>query len=199
MGSLMSEADDETLGQGLLYEDFLSLRWHTMDERALTLATPGLNENNEEVLRFIGILDEYPSEFGDEHEPISQDLARLESKLNLLLGLVGQLVAVHFPQPPARAVKLSPAGVEWLGEETMLPQGETGVVEIYLNGLCPRPLKCPGRIERVELADGGGYHTVASFTALSASVREHLEKMIFRHHRRSVAMARRRTIQSPII
>lgn len=186
----MSEADSGSLGHGLLYEDILPLQWHDLQEGSALLEVPRLNESNEEVLRFIGALDEYPSEAGDEHEPLTQDLARVETKLNLLLGLVGQLVAVHFPLPPLKTVKLNPIGVEWMADEALHP-GDYGLVEIYFNARCPRPLIFPGKVDRVETT-AVGHRVIIQFFELGESIRERLEKIIFRHHRRSVALARRR-------
>ncbi len=183
----MTDAD-ETLG--LFYEDYLPLQWRTVAEETTALAMPRLNESNDEAMRFIAALDEYPSEALDESAPYTQELVRVETKLNLLLGLVGQLMTVHFPLPPAKAIKLSPGGVEWTEDEELLP-GDCGLVEIYLSDRCPRPLIFPGKIERVEAGpDTRRVHV--QFTGLSEAIRERLEKIIFRHHRRRVALARRR-------
>ena len=187
----MTESDAESLGQGLIYEDFLPLQWRASDEQDVASEAARLNENNEEVLRFIGILDEYPSDIGDDREPLSQELVRVEAKLNLLLGLVGQLMMVHFPQPPLRPVKLNARGVEWTAE-TGPRVGDVGKVEIYLNRRCPRPLILSSRVEDVEAVDHG-FRFVVQFSAMSESVHERLEKIIFTHHRRSIAMARRKS------
>jgi hypothetical protein len=184
----MSESDSE-IGHGLLYEESLPMQWRAVPEQSFRSELTSLNENNEEVLRFIGVLDEYPGEIGDEHAPIAHELARVETKLNLLLGLVGQLLTVHFPLPPLKTVKLNPIGIEWLEDQGLRP-GEVGIVEIYLNPRCPRPLTFAGKVDRVE-STGGGYRIMVQFEPLSTSVQERLEKTIFRHHRRSVALARR--------
>lgn len=186
----MSDDEHDILGQGLRYEDSMPLQWHPLAERPAEAEALSLNEANEEVLRFIDALDEYPIESGDEHAPLSQDLARVETKLNLLLGLVGQLLTVHFPLPSVRRVTLSPKGIQWPAD-TRLQPGAHGWVEIYLNVRCPRPLRLPGRIERV-VATADGFLTWVQFEALSESLQDHLEKIIFRHHRRRVALARRR-------
>lgn len=88
------------LGQGLVYEDMLPLRWRNLEQRHTTLELARLQDNNEEVLRVIGVLDEYLSETGEEHAPLSQEMLRIETKLNVLLALLGQLVTLHYPQPP---------------------------------------------------------------------------------------------------
>lgn len=186
----MTESDDAGLGQGLVWTDTLPLRWCSAAPDALAAETLRHHDNNEEVLRFIDALEETPVETGEERQPVAQEMLRLEAKLNLLLGLMGQLLAVHFPLPPARPLRLNPSGIEWTAE-TGPSLGETGAIEIYLNSRCPRALIFSGRVEQVEAGAEGRRYTVR-FTALGESIRDRLEKIIFRHHRRSVALARRR-------
>lgn len=186
----MSEAESTAVGQGLLYEDSLPLQWRPLAEGPALTEVVRQNEFNEQVMGFIGVVDEHPAEVTDEHAPFMQELARVESKLNLLLGLVGQLVAVHFPLPPLRAVRLSPVGVTWIADEALHP-GDFGLVEIYLSLRCPHPLTFFGKVDRVEAA-AGGYRVNVQFVEMGEMLRGHLEKIIFRHHRRRVALARRR-------
>lgn len=180
----------DSLGQGLVYEDMLPLRWRGVDVRHTTVELARLQETNDEILRTLGMLDEYLSETSEEHAPLSQEMLRVETKLNLLLALVGQLFTLHYPQPPARPVKLSPQAVEWVAADG-LPLGDYGVVELYLSPRCPRPLVLPGVVRKVEALPGG--HAIGvEFLGLGDAVTERLEKIIFRHHRRSIALARRR-------
>lgn len=185
------DAGNESLGQGLVYEDMLPLRWRSLDLPHTSLELARLQDNNEEVLRVIAVLDEYLSDNTiEEHAPLNQEMLRVETKLNLLLALVGQLFTLHYPQPPVKPVKLTPTHLEWVaGEGAQL--GEYGVVELYLSPRCPRPLIFPGTIEKIEGLPVG--HTIGVvFADLSESTKERLEKIIFRHHRRSIALARRR-------
>lgn len=184
------ELDNESLGQGLVYEDVLPVRWRGLELRHTTLELARLQDNNDEVLRVIAVLDEHLSETSEEHVPLSQEMMRIEAKVNLLLALVGQLFTLHYPQPPARPIKLTPHGVEWVSGDGA-GHGEYGVVELYLSPRCPRPLVFPGTVIHVGALPGG--HVIQiEFAGMSEASRERLEKIIFRHHRRSVALARRR-------
>src|SRR3569832_2495093 len=100
----------ESLGQGLVYEDMLPLRWRSVELRHTTLELARLQDNNEEVLRIIAVLDEHLSDTSEEHAPLSQELLRVETKINLLLGLVGQLFTLHYPRPPAGPGGRGPRG-----------------------------------------------------------------------------------------
>ena len=181
--------------QGLIYEDLLPLKWQRLTGEPSSLEMAKLDAGNEEVLRFIDVLDEHPGESAGEHPSINQELAKVEIKFDLLLNMLTQLLGVYFPLPASVDVRLTPYGVQWLSQAAVNP-GTHGLVEIYLNSRCPRALVFPARVEDAE-QDGQGYRVTAQFTAMSDPIRERLEKMIFRHHRRGVALARRRLIPDP--
>ena len=184
-----------TAEQGLIYEDLLPVRWRTSDGGVAPLDIPKFDADNEEVLRFIDVLDEHPSEAAIEHSSLNQELARVEVKFDLLLNLVSQLLGVYFPLPMPVQVRLTPSGIQWISKE-IINSGSCGQVEIYLSSRCPRPLIFPSRVEHCE-KDGQGYRISVQFSELSDLVRGRLEKTIFRHHRRSVALARRRFTPDP--
>jgi len=181
-------------GQGLVLVDSLPLRWGPADPDTVAAEVLRHHDHNEEVLRVIAALEETPAELGEEHQPLAQEMARLDVKLNVLLGLVGQLLLVHFPLPPRRAVRLSPFGVEWAADCGPQP-GETGTIELWLSSRCPKPLVLAARAESAADVDLACRYA-ARFTLLTESLRDRLEKIIFRHHRRSVALTRRRTQSS---
>jgi len=191
----MDDSETDALGQGIEYQGFLPLKWRAADDKSVADQALRLDESNEEIFRYIGILDEYIVESGDEREPLTQELSRVEAKVNLLLGLVGQLMTSHFPLPPVQSVTMNTFGVEWIAKSGPRP-GSTGIVEIYIDNRCPRPLMFAGQILEKESCDGG-YRFKVQFAEMSESVQDRLEKMIFRHHRRSVALARRRGQPSP--
>lgn len=184
------DATHDSFGQGLIYEDMVPLRWRALNEPHTAVELAHLQDGNEEVLRVIGVLDEHLSEGVEEHAPLSQEMTRIETKLNLLLALLGQLFTLHYPQPPARSVKLTPNGVEWVAAEPAQVD-DYGVVELYLSARCPRPLVFPGTMVKAD-ATLAGHALAVKFRDLNDVVKERLEKIIFRHHRRRVALTRRR-------
>jgi Atypical PilZ domain, cyclic di-GMP receptor len=176
--------------QGLIYEDMLPIRWLPMDGKTLALDLAKLDIKNEEFLRFIEVLDEHPNESSVEHSNINQELAKIEVKFDLLLNLVSKLLGVYFPLPSPVHVKVTPSGIQWITSEAINP-GEHGHVEIYMSSRCPRALVFPARVDLNEI-EGEAYRVTAQFCEMSGTTRERLEKLIFRHHRRGVALARRR-------
>jgi len=182
-------------GQGLIYEDLLPLQWQESGVEASALEIARLDAKNDDVFRFIEVLDEHPGESAVEHASINQELTRVEVKFDLLLSLVSQLLGVYFPLPSPVRARLTPSGVHWISSEVINP-GCHGRVEIYLSNRCPLPLVFLGRVGNVE-QEGQGYRVEFQFGELSEAIRERLEKLIFRHHRRSVALARRRATDDP--
>lgn len=176
--------------QGLIYEDLLPVRWQAIADESSMPDLVNLEEKNDEVMRFIDVLEEHHPEHAAEHASIQQELLRVELKFDLLLNLVSQLLSVYFPLPTAIQARLTPKGIQWLSPEAIDP-GSHGLVEFYLSSRCPRPLVLPAKVEQLE-QEGGQYRVSVHFSHMSESLRERLEKMIFRHHRRGVALARRR-------
>lgn len=181
-----------TAEQGLIYEDLLPFIWRPSDSEASPLDVVKLEAMNEEVLRFIDVLDEHPSESTIEHASLNQELAKVDVKFDLLLSLVTQLLGIYFPLPKPVQVKLTPSSVHWVSRESIVP-GTNGQVEIFLSSRYPRPLVFFAEVERSD-EHGHEYRVSAQFGEVSDFIRERLEKMIFRHHRRGVALARRKLV-----
>lgn len=174
---------------GLICEGVLPLRWQEEN------AAPGeeelalLDARNQDVLKIIYTLDEQLPDGAEEQYGATPDLAAVEFKLNLLFDLVSQVLSHYVPLPPPRATKLSASGLEWR-DAAPPPVGTLLRVELYLSGRYPRPLTLFGWVQNVTPAAGVTQVTLP-FHGMGASTREWLEKLIFRHHRRSVAYARR--------
>jgi hypothetical protein len=125
----------------------------------------------------------------DEERPWLADLVRLENKLDMLMGLVGSLLAREANVPPATSIRLFANGLEWLAGEAPPPAGTAGVVILYVNPSFPQPLQLPGSV-RSQRAEGDRHWIRFEFHGQSPAVVDLLEKMLFRHHRRQVAEAR---------
>jgi Atypical PilZ domain, cyclic di-GMP receptor len=177
------------LGEGLIYEDLLPLDWIEGPlPQGLGLAR--LNADNYQLLGAESTLDEVRvSEALKEESPaLLHELQRLEYKLNILLRLTAQLASRSSPLPAARATRLASLGLEWCGQGA--PEvGRTGLLHVYINPALPQPLRIPC-IVAGERMDDGERIAQLRFRDLSDAVVDMLEKLIFRHHRRSVAGAR---------
>ncbi len=185
----MSDRTSQPLAGGLVFEAPLPLRW-TRHEAA---THPGelalLEHENQESLRVMLAVDEHHAAHTADDTPFGHEVARLDSKLDLLLQLVAQLLARHSPPAERVPVRLGARSIEW--EAAQVPaQGNRVLIEVYPNPKFPCPLVLSGRVQATRPAPAGQSVTVA-FEHLGDAVREELEKFIFRAHRRHIAHARR--------
>jgi len=181
----------DPLAEGIVYEDDLPVGWRTIDEFPIDAQLEHINHSNESFLKSFASLEENPTlrhELDDDRTDYAQELVRLDLKINLLLDLVGHVLSRQLELPMPVRVRMNSRGLEWFGSG--LPSvGNRVLLALYLHPRYPRPLELPGFI----IAGGGldqGASAKIRFYGLSDSMRESLEKLIFRYHRRKVASAR---------
>ena len=177
----------ETLGIGVAYQGTVPLRCRAPAQEVTDAYWAGLQADNEEVLRTYQALEEFRQD--PEDGAASQDIQRLDLKLNILLDLVGQIFARYTAMPDATDVRLSSAVVEWLSTEAISP-GTVVELELYLNSRYPRPLLFIAQVTYCA-GEGADHRVAASLRPMGELAQEALEKFIFRHHRRQVAYARK--------
>jgi len=170
----------------LAYEAALPLRWSALITRPDAGERDRIEQRNEEILRSLYALDDYYPESAEEH---GVELARLDLKLNLVLDLVGELLAYYNEIPKRIPVKLMVDAVEWEALQAPLPNSDVSL-EIYLDLKYPRPIVLLGHTQAIKSVLGG-YRIRVGFDEMAAVNREWLEKIIFRQHRRHIALARR--------
>jgi hypothetical protein len=180
---------ESILGDGLIFEDTLPLAW-TPGPLADELSLGRLNADNLQLLAADSNLDEarVHDALKDESPALVHELQRLDYKLNILLRLTADLTLRQNGLPQARLVRLSPSGLEWVGDDAPAT-GSTGLLMLYVNSTLPQPLKLPAIVVS-ETTHKDARAARLQFTGLSTSVVELIEKLIFRHHRRLVAVSR---------
>ena len=179
---------ESSLGDGLIFEGTLPLTWTPgplVDDAGLAR----LNADNHQLLIADSSLNEVKIQdvLKDESAALVHELQRLDFKLNILLRLTADLARRQGGLPKARPVRFSSHGLEWLGDGAPEPSS-TGLLMLYVNPSLPEPLKLPALTGTASHTQGGT--TRLQFTGLSESVVDLIEKMIFRHHRRLVAVSR---------
>lgn len=142
------------------------------------------NEGNELLLRSVSALEEKIDT--DENDALAQELRRQDMKLNLILDLLGTLLLQQQVIPEPRELQLSAAGARTTVSPTPAP-GQHCQLRLYIDPAVPKPLTFYGQCHASAL-DGA---TDITFTGLSQNVTDHLDKFIFRHHRRRIAQARK--------
>ena len=178
--------------EGLGYADALPLGIERLAKLPEGAALAGINHENQQVLVADASLDEQrplgPDKKNDDEHELAEDLQRLEFKVNVLIQLVARLLKRGGDLPPVRSVRLRSRGLEWLLEGEAVPPG-CALVSLHVSRHFPQPLLLPGRVVG-QHADGEGEWLRFAFDGLSPSVTELLERLVFRHHRRSVAGTR---------
>jgi hypothetical protein len=186
----MADHPSDPLNTGLVYEDLLPLHWSVVDVSMDAAHRLHLHEANEDTLRTLSMLEEHPQEIADDHPAVTHELRRLDFKLNLLLDLVGLLVARDLTLPDRVPVRLAAQGLEWEARQPP-PRDSLVRLEIYLSPKLPRALVLLGRVQGAHPMSDGVFRTAVIFEDLSELEADWLEKIIFVHHRRQVAHARR--------
>lgn len=171
----------------LAYEDLLPVRWVAHPKMIDEVTAQHLAERNVRVLQACDALEEYgQTEKNDDESPHSADLMRLDFKLNLLLDVVGQLLAQSQTRVQPVPIRLNSLGASWRGAEAPPPPGTHGILEVVIRDIVVQPLNLPA--ESVTAEKPG--EARVRFTALGEVVADHMEKLVFRRHRRKIAGSR---------
>lgn len=182
-------ADTVVLYEELAFQDVLPIVWRAMNSPFDRELGASFDERNLRLLQAWDAMEEHtPVEKQKaEDAPYAGEIMRLDLKINLLLDLVGQLLAANRPRPPAAPVRFNALGAMWRSTTPTLPEaGEQGVVEIYLRDCMAEPLRLAGRVTNVT-PDG---HIKVKFLPMGEAVSDLIEKLCFRRHRRQIAGAR---------
>ena len=181
--------NNDSFFQGLYYESNISLVWQVVDGLPADNELVNINEDNSRFLKALAALSEGAPEAGEELPQTAAELQRLDLKLNLLLEIVGELLANQRTLPAPTKVKLGHMGIEWLTENCP-PSGAHVCIEVYLRSELPSPLKFHG-VAVLTDAEAGSASTSrrvqVRFAGLNPALQDDLEKFIFRRHRRSIA------------
>jgi hypothetical protein len=179
--------DTIVLFDKLAYEELLPVLWRPLGEPVSDMTAQQLAESNLRVLQACDALEEHgKTEKPDDESPHSADIMRLDFKLNLLLDLVGQLLAASQPRARPVPIRFNAMGATWQAAAVLAP-GSHGILEITLKDLIVQPLHLPAEI--VGVMQG---QTRARFLSLGETVADHIEKLVFRRHRRKIAGSRQR-------
>ena len=178
--------DTIVIDDKIAYEDLLPVRWRPQSEAVSDLQAQQFAERNLRVLQACDALEEQGRlEKADDQSPHSADLMRLDLKLNLLLDVVGQLLAASQQRAQPVRIRFNAMGAYFAWPQP-LAAGARGILELTLRDIVVQPLHLPAEV--VSGAPVG--QTRVRFLALGETVADHIEKLVFRRHRRKIAGAR---------
>lgn len=179
--------DDEF--SGLALQDQVPARWEpgSLDD---PLALDRQHQETARALQALALFEEQPRELTADPNAGNPELARLEAKVEVLLSLLSRMISDAQGLPPPHAVILRAGSLEWSGPECRRSRpGDTGVVVLYPNPVWPLPLRLPARVVG-QSERAGGQWQLLRLEQQAPIVQVGLEKLVFRRHRRQVALAR---------
>ncbi len=166
-----------------------AILWHA-GEKLGAAAAAVAETDNLQLLVAEASMDEAPSSeaLKDESPQLALELHRIELKVNVLLKIAGELLAREQRVPAPRMARLSAIGLECAADDTF-KAGDRGTLELWVNRSLPYSLRVHAVIESERsLPTGRMVHF--RFEDLSDSVSDQLSKLIFRKHRRLIALAK---------
>jgi hypothetical protein len=178
--------DTIILHNELAYEDRLPVAFKPLAQPLDEARAGALADANVRLLQVCAVIEEQGAvDKKDDASPHSTDLLRLEVKVNLLLDLVGQVLAVQNPRPAPVVIRFNAQGAQWKTQDALRP-GTRGLLEIWLRESLPRPLILAANVSHVSV-DG---LVKATVVPPGEAVADLIEKLAFRRHRRHVAGVR---------
>lgn len=170
----------------------LPLEWSSLSESCSGLSS-SVESANQNCLKIVLGLSDGMHESHDENTELSQDLQRMDFKINIILEMLGQLLSQNIKIPAAVDLKLGPKAVQWLELADPPEPGQMVQVKVYLDPRFLFSFVVFGEVATVIPVEAG-YSVVMKTAQLSADSLELLEKYIFRCHRRQIARMKSETI-----
>lgn len=161
------------------YADSTPLAWPVGDALVQRLA-----ERNAATLATIAALEERRTDPADDDSPMLQELARLDAKITALVDIVNRLVLPDGELPARQYVRFNALGA--VIPVALIPPGEALLLRLRFDVCRSVPLELPARVLRQ--LDGGA--VFVGFESLGDGVAASLERLVFRQHRRRVAVER---------
>jgi len=183
----MSEPAAERFEQQLAFAGELRLEWHVLASPPGAEELMRLRDANLTVLNLVAAVEEHRTDAGDEESASGLDLLRLDAKLNLLLELMQRMAARDREPPARRPLRVNAHGVALAADASAPAIGSTVAVCIHLDACRAMPLELPARV--VALSEPGW--VLLAFIEPGPAMEEALDRLVFRYHRRQVAIERR--------
>jgi len=179
--------DTVILEQELAYADVLPVAFRVLKQPLDAETRASIAEANLRILQAFTAMEEgSAAESLDDDPNRSAEIGRIDQKVNLLLEMVGALVAASQRRPPPQPIRFNKLAASWRVRPPAPHVGSAGLLEIYLKDWLPQPLQLIGRVAEAS-ADG---LLQFQLEQQSDGLTEQIERMVFRRHRRQIAGAR---------
>lgn len=181
----MQDAAWNHFSERVTYDDGLHASCVAMPAPLGDLQRVAMRDRNLSVLGTLAVFSERRAELADDENPAAQEMQRLDSKMNVLMAMLDQLLQRGADLPLRVRVSFNAMGA--LLPKTLWPAGETqALVRLHFDGCLALPLELLA--QRVQERDGD--HVFVAFETLDEATCDAIERLVFRHHRRKVAERR---------
>ena len=186
----------DPFSEGLSFEDHLPCEIESRAEPPSLAERVRLNERNVSLLKTHALEDYQRRDIDYELEGIASEIGRIDQKMNLMTELLCDLLSAEARIPAPRTLAISMAGLQLrpLSGEAYR-EGDWVILNLFLIQGVPRPLKLLATVVPMQGNAMAAPETEAlpltfSFVDLSDGVSSLLGRLVFRHHRREVALKR---------
>jgi hypothetical protein len=182
----MSLDQSQALSDGITFQASLPVDWSKLSSLPADSIQSQTSSANLRLLNALNILEELPQDFEKPTSSLTQS-PHLEAKLDLILGMLGELLRQQAIMPSPASMTISAHSLSILDvPATSLPSVDDLLqIRLFLDPRYPQVLVLSGMVSSV---------TVSSFTLefheLNELLQEQLDKFVFRHYRRAIAFSR---------
>ncbi len=181
---LQHPAEFELFGAALTCETLLPVRFE-IGER------PVMQQQSEALLHGLAVAEDSRGEDVEDRSEIPLSMQRLESKLDLIINLLGKLARQGAGGMPVHPLRWSHLGLRLdLPQPSEAKVGDPGVLMLQPVAWLSDHIELPSKIMASSIGDDGTQHLWLRFGQLSAGLEDALERHLFRLHRRQVADAK---------
>ena len=186
----------DPFSEGLSFEDHLPCEIESRVELPSLAERVRLNDRNFSLLKTHALEDYQRRDIDYELEGIASEIERIDQKMNLITELLCDLLSAEAQIPTPRPLAISMAGLQLrpaTGE--VYHEGDWVILNLFLIQGVPRPLKLvatvvPTHDKALAAPESSTQPLTFSFVDLSDGASSLLGRLVFRHHRREVALKR---------
>ena len=176
----------------LSWSGALPLDWRVLDRVPDHDQLVRTDERNGALLNALTLIEEGAVRHAEEPSPLVAQMERLEAKFDLVLTLLTEALLPESVAPGPVHVSLSSRGVVFEAAAQVEP-GTPIEVSLHFSASLPRPVVLYGIVTEPEAGEED--QVAVEFRHLEPGVKERLERLIFRRHRRSIALQRPRAAE----
>ncbi len=176
----------------LSWDGALPLDWRVLDRLPERDQLARSDERNIALLNALTLIEEGAVRQAEEPSPLIAQMERLEAKFDLVLTLLTEALLPESAAPGPVSMRLSSRGIVFDAGKPVEP-GTVVELSIHFSASLPRPVVLCGVV--IEPLPGEEGHVSVEFRRLGPGVKERLERLVFRRHRRSIAQQRPKAAQ----